>query len=69
MLTQKYARQDPMNKAEQVAVKMRIDQWRLSLFDISKFMKALSEPIARMAKAYTDVSYADFAGAKIVCGR
>ena len=26
VLTQKYARQDPMNKAEQVAVKMRMDQ-------------------------------------------
>ena len=51
VLTQKYARQDPMNKAEQVAVKMRIDQWRLNLFDISKFMKALNEPIARMANA------------------
>ena len=51
VLTQKYARQDPMNKAEQIAVKMRIDQWRLNLFDISKFMKALNEPIARMANA------------------
>ena len=51
VLTQKFARQDPMNKAEQVAVKMRIDQWRLNLFDISKFMKALNEPIARMANA------------------
>ncbi len=50
MLTQKFARQDPMNKAEQVAVKLRIDQWRLNLFDISQFMKALNEPIARMAK-------------------
>jgi REP element-mobilizing transposase RayT len=30
---------------------MRIDQWRLNLFDISKFMKALNEPIARMANA------------------
>ncbi len=51
VLTQKFARQDPMNKAEQVAVKLRIDQWRLNLFDISKFMKALNEPIARMANA------------------
>ena len=51
VLTQKFAKQDPMNKAEQVAVKMRIDQWRLNLFNISKFMKALNEPIARMANA------------------
>ncbi len=51
VLTQKFARQDSMNKAEQVAVKLRIDQWRLNLFDISKFMKALNEPIARMANA------------------
>lgn len=51
VLTQKFARQDPLNKTEQLAVKMLIDQWRLNLFDISKFMKALNEPIARMANA------------------
>ena len=51
MLTQKFARQEPMTKPEQIAVKMRIDQWRLQLFNISDFMKALNEPIARMANA------------------
>ena len=51
VLTQKFARQDPMNKAEQVAAKALISQWRFHLMDISKFMKALNEPIARMANA------------------
>lgn len=51
VLTQKFARQDPMNKAEQVAAKALIAQWRFHLMDISKFMKALNEPIARMANA------------------
>ena len=51
LLTQKFARQDPMNKAERVAAKILIDQWRLHLFNISKFMQALNEPIARMANA------------------
>ena len=51
VLTQKYAREDPMNKAERVAVKVLLNQWRLNLFEISKFMKALNEPIARMVNA------------------
>lgn len=51
LLTQKFARQDPMNKAEVVAAKTMIAKWRLHLMDISQFMKALNEPIARMANA------------------
>lgn len=50
-LTQKFAKQAPMNKTETAVVKARIDQWRLNLFDISRFMKALNEPIAKMANA------------------
>ena len=41
VLTQKYAQQAPLNKAEWLAVKDKLDQWRLKLFDISTFMKAV----------------------------
>ena len=51
VLTQKFAKQYPMNKAELVAAKALIDKWRFNLIDISRFMKALNEPIARMANA------------------
>ena len=51
LLTQKYVKSDPLNKSEAVAVKQKLDEWRLKLFDISTFMKALNEPIARLANA------------------
>ena len=50
-LTQKFANNEPLTKVELFAVKERITQWRWKLFDISTFMKALNEPIARMANA------------------
>ena len=34
LLTQKFARQDSMNKAERVAVKMRIDEWRYTYWTL-----------------------------------
>lgn len=33
VLTQKFARQDPLNKAEQIAVRVLLGQWRLKLLN------------------------------------
>ena len=51
LLTQKYARGDALDETEWEAVKIKLDQWRLQLASISRFMWALNEPIARMANA------------------
>lgn len=49
LLTQKYARNDPLSSVELDAVNLKLDQWRLRLCNISWFMKLLNEPIAREA--------------------
>ena len=51
LLTQKFAKGEPLTEAEMEAVRSRLDQWRLQLCDISWFMRSLNEPIARMANA------------------
>ena len=51
LLTQKFARADPLSPAELDTVILKIEQWRLQLSDISWFMRALNEPIARQANA------------------
>lgn len=51
VLTQKFERGEALDDAEMLAVKMKLDQWRLDLCSLSWFMRALNEPIARMANA------------------
>ncbi|GAB1263576.1 transposase [Aurantivibrio infirmus] len=49
LLTQKFARGDTLSKVEKFAVDEKLEQWRKQLCDISWFMRALNEPIARQA--------------------
>ena len=51
LLTQKYERDENLTEVELDAVAIKIELWREQLFDISWFMRALNEPIARMANA------------------
>jgi hypothetical protein len=51
VLTQKYLRHEPLTKVELEVVNAKLDEWRLQLCDISWFMRALNEPIARQANA------------------
>ncbi|WP_185233782.1 hypothetical protein [Teredinibacter franksiae] len=51
LLTQKFAKSEPLDEAQWLAVKEKLDQWRLELANISRLMWALNEPIARMANA------------------
>ena len=48
-LTQAFAKGEALDKAQWQAVKLKLDHWRLELANISRFMWALNEPIARMA--------------------
>ena len=50
-LTQKYLSSDSLTDAELQVISERLDLWRAQLCDISWFMRALNEPIARMANA------------------
>lgn len=50
-LTQKYLKNHPLTDVELQVVNERLDLWRIQLCDISWFMRALNEPIARMANA------------------
>ncbi|WP_026244559.1 hypothetical protein [Dasania marina] len=49
LLTQRYAKGDRLNNAELAAVNTKLQLWREQLCDISWFMRALNEPIARQA--------------------
>ncbi|WP_339670371.1 transposase [Dasania marina] len=49
LLTQRYAKGDRLNNAELAAVNTKLQLWRKQLCDISWFMRALNEPIARQA--------------------
>ncbi|WP_045860217.1 hypothetical protein [Teredinibacter purpureus] len=50
-LTQAFVKGGPLDDAQRQAVKEKLDQWRLELASISRFMWALNEPIARRANA------------------
>lgn len=51
LLARKYARGDVLSEIERLAVKIKLDEWRLELANISQFVWALNGPIARMANA------------------
>tara|TARA_R110000868_G_scaffold375626_1_gene640199 strand:- start:20242 stop:21147 length:906 start_codon:yes stop_codon:yes gene_type:complete len=51
LLTQRYSKGDKLEKAQLAAVKSKLQLWREQLCDISWFMRALNEPIARQANA------------------
>ena len=51
LLTQKFVKSEPLDEAQWLAVKEKLDHWRLELANISRLMWALNEPIARMANA------------------
>jgi hypothetical protein len=51
LLTQKFLRKDPLTEVELRVVKEKLEHWRVNLSCISWFMRALNEPIARMANA------------------
>ena len=49
LLTQRYLRDEPLTDVELEVVEQRLALWRSQLCDISWFMRALNEPIARQA--------------------
>ncbi len=51
LLTQKFLKNEPLTDVELQVVNERLNLWRLQLCDISWFMRALNEPIARQANA------------------
>ena len=51
LLTQRYLNNEQLTAAELAAVGEKLDLWRKQLHDISWFMRALNEPIARQANA------------------
>ena len=55
-LTQRFLRGEALTDAELEAVKTKVELWRLQLCDISWFMRALNEPIARIANAEDNCS-------------
>jgi len=51
LLTQRFLTNESLSKPQLLAVEEKLAQWRAQLHDISWFMRALNEPIARQANA------------------
>ncbi|WP_185236425.1 hypothetical protein [Teredinibacter franksiae] len=51
LLTQKFLKGELLDEAQILAVKEKLEHWRRELANISRWMWALNEPIARMANA------------------
>ncbi|GAB1262625.1 transposase [Aurantivibrio plasticivorans] len=51
LLTRRFSNGESLTEAEREVVQVKCDEWRLQLSNISWFMRALNEPIARMANA------------------
>lgn len=49
LLTQRFEQGESLSVVELEAVKLKLDEWRLRLCNVSWFMKLLNEPIAREA--------------------
>ena len=68
-IVQRYLKGDPLTPAERTAVSDCVVRYQKRLQSISWFMKCLSEPITRQAKACRDGGHTDIAGENISARR